>query len=119
MRIAVHLSPAETVVSLDLSGEGLHRRGYRLEGGEAPLKENLAAAILLRAGWPAIAARGGALLDPMCGSGTLLIEGALMAADIAPGPAARVLRLSRLGGLRPGRLAGTAGRGRRAPAARA
>ncbi len=72
-------------MSLDLSGEGLHRRGYRLEGGEAPLKENLAAAILLRAGWPAVAAQGGALLDPMCGSGTLLVEGALMAADIAPG----------------------------------
>ncbi len=85
VRIAVHLAPAETVVSLDLSGEGLHRRGYRLEGGEAPLKENLAAAILLRAGWPGIAARGGTLLDPMCGSGTLLLEGALMAADIAPG----------------------------------
>jgi 23S rRNA (guanine2445-N2)-methyltransferase / 23S rRNA (guanine2069-N7)-methyltransferase len=85
VRIAVHLSPAEIAVSLDLSGEGLHRRGYRLEGGGAPLKENLAAAILLRAGWPAVAARGGALLDPMCGSGTLLIEGALMAADIAPG----------------------------------
>ena len=85
VRIAVHLSPTEIVVSLDLSGEGLHRRGYRLEGGGAPLKENLAAAILLRAGWPAVAARGGALLDPMCGSGTLLIEGALIAADIAPG----------------------------------
>jgi len=85
VRIAVHLAPAETTVSLDLSGEGLHRRGYRLEGGEAPLKENLAAAILLRAGWPGIATQGGALLDPMCGSGTLLVEGALMAADIAPG----------------------------------
>jgi 23S rRNA (guanine2445-N2)-methyltransferase / 23S rRNA (guanine2069-N7)-methyltransferase len=85
VRIAIHLSPAETVVSLDLSGEGLHRRGYRLEGGGAPLKENLAVAILLRAGWPAVAAQGGPLLDPMCGSGTLLIEGALMAADIAPG----------------------------------
>jgi 23S rRNA (guanine2445-N2)-methyltransferase / 23S rRNA (guanine2069-N7)-methyltransferase len=85
VRIAVHLSPAETVLSLDLSGQGLHRRGYRLEGGGAPLKENLAAAILMRAGWQAVAARGGSLLDPMCGSGTLLIEGALMAADIAPG----------------------------------
>jgi 23S rRNA (guanine2445-N2)-methyltransferase / 23S rRNA (guanine2069-N7)-methyltransferase len=85
VRIGVHLAPDETAVSLDLSGEGLHRRGYRLEGGEAPLKENLAAAILMRAGWPAIAAHGGALVDPMCGSGTLLIEGALIAADIAPG----------------------------------
>ncbi len=85
VRIAVHLSPSEAVVSIDLSGEGLHRRGYRLEGGDAPLKENLAAAILMRAGWPAIAAQGGGLVDPMCGSGTLLIEGALLAADVAPG----------------------------------
>jgi 23S rRNA (guanine2445-N2)-methyltransferase / 23S rRNA (guanine2069-N7)-methyltransferase len=85
VRIAVHLSPAEFIVSLDLSGDGLHRRGYRLEGGDAPLKENLAAAILIRAGWPAIASQGGTLLDPMCGSGTLLVEGALLAADIAPG----------------------------------
>lgn len=84
LRINVHLSPLEAGVSLDLSGESLHRRGYRLEGGEAPLRENLAAAILLRSGWPAIAAAGGALLDPMCGSGTLLIEGALMAGDVAP-----------------------------------
>jgi len=90
LRINVHLAPgeaasSEAVVSLDLSGDSLHRRGYRLEGGEAPLKENLAAAILLRAGWPKVAASGGALLDPMCGSGTLLIEGAWIAADIAPG----------------------------------
>src|SRR5690606_28635757 len=54
-------------------------------GAEAPLKENLAAAVLLRAGWPAVAAAGGPLVDPMCGSGTLLIEGALMACDRAPG----------------------------------
>ncbi|WP_295389587.1 bifunctional 23S rRNA (guanine(2069)-N(7))-methyltransferase RlmK/23S rRNA (guanine(2445)-N(2))-methyltransferase RlmL [uncultured Thiodictyon sp.] len=72
-------------IALDLSGGSLHRRGYREEGSAAPLKENLAAGILLRAGWPAIAAAGGALLDPMCGSGTLVIEGALIAADIAPG----------------------------------
>jgi 23S rRNA (guanine2445-N2)-methyltransferase / 23S rRNA (guanine2069-N7)-methyltransferase len=85
VRINVHLSPTEAVLSLDLSGESLHRRGYRLEGGEAPLRENLAAAILLRAKWPEIAAAGGTLVDPMCGSGTLLVEAALMAADIAPG----------------------------------
>lgn len=85
LRINVHLAIEGAVVSLDLSGDGLHRRGYRLEGGEAPLKENLAAAILLRSGWPALAAAGAPLLDPMCGSGTLLLEGALMAADIAPG----------------------------------
>jgi 23S rRNA (guanine2445-N2)-methyltransferase / 23S rRNA (guanine2069-N7)-methyltransferase len=72
-------------VALDLSGGSLHRRGYRDEGSAAPLKENLAAAILLRAGWPDIAAQGGAFLDPMCGSGTLVIEAALIAADIAPG----------------------------------
>ena len=71
----------EAVLSIDLSGESLHRRGYREEGAMAPLKENLAAAVLLRAGWPAIAAAGGPLLDPMCGSGTLLIEGAWMAGD--------------------------------------
>ena len=56
-----------------------------MEGVTAPLKENLAAAILLRADWPEIADKGGALVDPMCGSGTLPIEAALMAADIAPG----------------------------------
>ncbi len=54
------------------------------EGGRAPLKENVAAAVLLRAGWPQIAESGGTLLDPMCGSGTFLTEGALIAADAAP-----------------------------------
>jgi 23S rRNA (guanine2445-N2)-methyltransferase / 23S rRNA (guanine2069-N7)-methyltransferase len=70
---------------LDLSGEALHRRGWRVQGGAAPLKETLAAALLLRAGWPEIAANGGELLDPLCGIGTLVLEGALIAADIAPG----------------------------------
>ncbi|NND68632.1 MAG: bifunctional 23S rRNA (guanine(2069)-N(7))-methyltransferase RlmK/23S rRNA (guanine(2445)-N(2))-methyltransferase RlmL [Halioglobus sp.] len=85
VRIHVRLSRDRAQVSLDLSGGSLHQRGYRLDGGKAPLKENLAAAILLRADWPGIAARGGALIDPMCGAGTLLLEGAMMAADIAPG----------------------------------
>ena len=85
LQIHVYLHRDEATVSLDLSGESLHRRGYREQAAAAPLKENLAAAILLRAEWPAIAAGGGALLDPMCGSGTLPIEGALIAADIAPG----------------------------------
>lgn len=85
IRINVRLSRGKAIVSLDLSGESLHRRGYRLQQGAAPLKENLAAAILIRAGWPEIAKRGGALIDPMCGSGTLLVEAAMMAADIAPG----------------------------------
>lgn len=85
LRVNVYLYREEATVSLDLSGESLHRRGYRAEALEAPLKENLAAAILLRADWPAIARRGGALVDLMCGSGTLPIEAALMAGDIAPG----------------------------------
>jgi 23S rRNA (guanine2445-N2)-methyltransferase / 23S rRNA (guanine2069-N7)-methyltransferase len=72
-------------LAIDLSGEPLHRRGYRQSGVEAPLKENLAAALLLRCGWPAIAAAGGGFADPMCGSGTLVIEAALMAAEVAPG----------------------------------
>ena len=80
-----HLFRDQATLSLDLSGDSLHRRGYRAEGGAAPLKETLAAAILLRADWPAIAADGGALLDPLCGSGTLPIEAAMIAADIAPG----------------------------------
>lgn len=71
-------------LAIDLSGGSLHRRGYREQGAAAPLKENLAAAILLRAGWPRLAREGAALLDPLCGSGTLVIEGALIAADIAP-----------------------------------
>jgi 23S rRNA (guanine2445-N2)-methyltransferase / 23S rRNA (guanine2069-N7)-methyltransferase len=85
VRFNLHLDKDQATLSIDLSGESLHRRGYRTEGVLAPLKENLAAAILLRAGWPQIAADGGSLLDPVCGSGTLLIEGALIAADIAPG----------------------------------
>lgn len=85
VRINAYLYRDKATVGLDLSGESLHRRGYREEGVLAPLKENLAAAILLRCGWPSVARKGGALLDPMCGSGTLPIEAALMAADIAPG----------------------------------
>lgn len=85
LRIHIHISNNLATLYLDLAGESLHRRGYRLDSNRAPLKENLAAAILLRADWPAIAKEGGTLLDPMCGSGTLLIEGALMASDSAPG----------------------------------
>ncbi|MGN6328999.1 MAG: bifunctional 23S rRNA (guanine(2069)-N(7))-methyltransferase RlmK/23S rRNA (guanine(2445)-N(2))-methyltransferase RlmL [Rhodanobacter sp.] len=85
IRVNVRLRRDRATLSLDLAGSPLHRRGWRELQGEAPLKENLAAAMLLRARWPEIYAAGGALLDPMCGSGTLLIEGALMAADVAPG----------------------------------
>lgn len=84
MRISVRLNEERASIALDMVGGSLHRRGYRRGAGEAPLKESLAAALLLRAGWPAMAARGGALIDPLCGSATLLIEGALMAADRAP-----------------------------------
>ncbi len=85
LRVNVRLAKNKVIVSIDLSGDSLHRRGYRIKQGSAPMKENLAAGILIRAGWPEIAAQGGALLDPMCGSGTILIEAALIAADIAPG----------------------------------
>jgi 23S rRNA (guanine2445-N2)-methyltransferase / 23S rRNA (guanine2069-N7)-methyltransferase len=85
IRINVRLRKGGAVVSVDFAGGSLHQRGYRQQAGDAPLKENLAAALLLRADWPGIASRGGALIDPMCGSGTLLLEGAMMIADIAPG----------------------------------
>ena len=85
IRVSVQLFKGRARAALDLCGGSLHQRGYRVRSGEAPLKENLAAALLLRADWPGMAARGGALIDPMCGSATLLIEGALMAADCAPG----------------------------------
>lgn len=85
IRINVYLHNDIAQLSLDLSGESSHKRGYREVSIAAPIKENLAAAILLRAGWPKIAEQGCSLLDPMCGSGTLLVEGALIAGDIAPG----------------------------------
>lgn len=83
--VSARLHRGRLAVGIDLGGDSLHKRGYRTEKGIAPLKENLAAALLLRAGWPEIAANGGHLVDPMCGSGTLLIEAAMMAQDLAPG----------------------------------
>ena len=85
LRLNLVVRKGRAVLSVDLGGGPLHRRGWRRAQGEAPLKENVAAAVLLRGGWPGLYVDGGALLDPMCGSGTLLIEGALMAADVAPG----------------------------------
>lgn len=85
LRVNLLVRKGRAILSLDIGGGSLHRRGWRASQGEAPLKENLAAAMLLRGHWPKIHAEGGALLDPMCGSGTLLIEGVLMAADEAPG----------------------------------
>lgn len=72
-------------LSFDLTGYSLHQRGYRLSAGEAPIKETLAAALLIRADWPTLATKGYALHDPFCGSGTFVIEAAMMAAQIAPG----------------------------------
>ncbi len=89
LRFQARLHRGRVSLSLDFVGASLHQRGYRRETGRAPLKENLAAALLLRADWPGIAARGGSLIDPLCGSGTLLIEAAMMVADIAPGLARR------------------------------
>lgn len=82
LRINVRLLENECTLSIDTSQEKLHRRGYRSEiGVEAPLKETLAAGILLKSKYNGT----GPLRDPMCGSGTILIEGALMAKNIAPG----------------------------------
>ncbi len=85
LRIHARWHDGQATVSLDLSGDSLHRRGYREATVTAPLKETLAAALLLKSGWPAIAAAGGPLLDPLCGSGTLAIEAAWIAGDRAPG----------------------------------
>ncbi len=81
VRINAHLDKKNNVtVSIDLSGESLHRRDYRARAGAAPLKENLAQAIIVRSGYVT-----GNAVDPMCGSGTLLIEACMKAADMAPG----------------------------------
>jgi putative N6-adenine-specific DNA methylase len=81
VRIHAFLTADQLTLYLDTSGEPLFKRGYRGATGEAPLRENLAAGILRLAGWTP----GEPLLDPLCGSGTLPIEAALMALDIAPG----------------------------------
>ncbi len=85
IRFSARIRKGRVSIALDFSGQAMHRRGYRERQGHAPLRETLAAALLYRAGWPEIAAQGGVLLDPMCGSGTLVIEGAMMAANAAPG----------------------------------
>ncbi|AXS85116.1 bifunctional 23S rRNA (guanine(2069)-N(7))-methyltransferase RlmK/23S rRNA (guanine(2445)-N(2))-methyltransferase RlmL [Marinobacter sp. Arc7-DN-1] len=82
--VSARLNRGRLALGIDLSGHSLHMRGYRTDKGIAPLKENLAAALLIRAGWPEIAAAGD-FVDPMCGSGTLVIEAAMMALDMAPG----------------------------------
>ncbi len=85
VRVHAHAHGANVTLYVDLSGESLHRRGYRGAAGEAPLKENVAAGVLIRSLWPELAGDGAEFLDPMCGSGTLVIEAALIAARRAPG----------------------------------
>jgi 23S rRNA (guanine2445-N2)-methyltransferase / 23S rRNA (guanine2069-N7)-methyltransferase len=85
LRFNLFCDEHKATIYLDLGGTSLHQRGYRSGTGVAPLKENLAAALLVRAGWPEMAKQNGTLLDPMCGSATLLIEGAFIARDQAPG----------------------------------
>ncbi|WP_028484911.1 bifunctional 23S rRNA (guanine(2069)-N(7))-methyltransferase RlmK/23S rRNA (guanine(2445)-N(2))-methyltransferase RlmL [Thioalkalivibrio sp. ALE17] len=87
VRVLLQLQGRQAQLSLDIGNGGLHRRGYRGAGGQAPLRENLAAALLMRAGWPEhLEAHPDApFLDPFCGSGTLVIEAALMATRTAPG----------------------------------
>ncbi len=79
--VSVHIARGFATVSLDSSGDPLHERGYRIEAGEAPLRETVAAAMLRIAGWD----RSRQLVDPFCGAGTIAIEAALLAADVAPG----------------------------------
>ena len=81
IRINVHIANEQVTVSLDSSGESLHKRGYRIATTEAPINEVLAAGMLLMAGWKGESD----FYDPMCGSGTLPIEAALIARNIAPG----------------------------------
>ncbi|MDE1980512.1 MAG: rRNA (guanine-N2)-methyltransferase, partial [Betaproteobacteria bacterium] len=81
VRIHLHLREADALLYLDTSGEPLFKRGWRSEHGAAPLKEHLAAGLLKLSGWTP----GDVLFDPLCGSGTLVIEAAQMAAHRAPG----------------------------------
>lgn len=85
LQINVFLRGRGCSISIDLSGESLHRRGYRGRTGEAPLRETLAAGMLLHADWDSMARQGADFVDPMCGSGTLPIEAAWIALDRAPG----------------------------------
>ena len=81
LRLHIHIAEADCTLCLDSSGESLHRRGYRQESVEAPLNEVLAAGMILMTGW-----KGDTdFIDPMCGSGTILIEAALIAKNMAPG----------------------------------
>lgn len=85
IRVSAKLSKGRITISLDLAGESLHKRGYRIDKGPAPLKENVAAALLRQSGWHELSKEGASFVDPMCGSGTFCIEGALIGTDTAPG----------------------------------
>ncbi len=85
LRIVMHAGPERAAIYVDSSGESLFKRGWREDQGDAPLKETLAAAMLAAAGWRGTPAEGGALHDPCCGSGTIAIEAAQIAMDLAPG----------------------------------
>ncbi len=85
LRIVLHVGAERAGVFVDSSGESLFKRGWREDQGDAPLKETLAAAMLAAAGWRGTPAEGGALHDPCCGSGTIAIEAAQIAMDLAPG----------------------------------
>ena len=81
IRLNMHIAETECTLSLDSSGESLHKRGYRMASGESPINEVLAAGLILMTGWKGECD----LIDPMCGSGTIAIEAALIARNIAPG----------------------------------
>ena len=85
LRIVLHLGAERAAIYVDSSGESLFKRGWREDQGDAPLKETLAAAMLAAAGWRGTPGEGGALHDPCCGSGTIAIEAAQIAMDLAPG----------------------------------
>lgn len=85
IQLRAYLKHHSIEVYLDLVGYSLHQRGYRLAAGEAPLKETVAAGLLLRAKWPSLSQEGYGFYDPCCGSGTLVIEAAMMATHRAPG----------------------------------
>lgn len=85
VRINAFVRGAGVSLAIDLAGDALHRRGWREDAGEAPLRETVAASLLLRAGWPALAREGASLVDPLAGAGTIMLEAAAMAADVAPG----------------------------------
>ena len=84
-RLVGRLTKGRLLLGIDLSGESLHKRGYRLDTGKAPMKENLAAGLLLLSGWPEKFSANAGFIDPMCGSGTLLIEAAHIVLKYAPG----------------------------------